>query len=718
MTRIMIYADTTDTRLWHINTAPPQTPQIIDLPQYANASMTDTSPQKLVQYMHAALGSPSITTMLQAFQKGYLVNFPGLTVEAIRKYPPYSVATDKGHLDQTRKNLRSTKDNDNTVPTPDEIISMNDGNLPNNNESEDKDMYPVGSEERTHHCYAAIVDPSGQIYTDLTGRFLLPSSTGNNYMLVLYDYDSNMIWAEPIKNRTAPVILNAYKKLHKMLCRAGLRPKLQRLDNECSDLVKEYMRDEHIDFQLAPPGVHRRNAAERAIRTFKNHFISTLCTVDKDFPLHLWDKLVPQALISLNSLRGSRINPKLSAWAQVHGNFDYNRTPIAPPGMHVLIHEKPDKRGSWAPHAVDAWYLGPALESYRCYNVWIWDTCSERITDTVGWIPNNLHGPAITANDIISASLADIKQALTIPDINTPLVPLDNSHADDLKTIADILLRRPQKSKVFDDDEITWPTSNCTHNSIQHVPTSPTSVIIPTTVQWNDSISTIQDNTSMRVDGTPLRVETVTTEHITLPPAHTMPASEPTTYQNCTGHAAKRRKRLQRNNKAQRIITTSNNAPFRALSATNILPDHVHLALLGHAINPDTGMLADYKELSNSSDGPLWRAGNADEIGRLCDGHGKDMPTGTKTMRFIAHHQVPHGKKCTYLNIVAAYRPEKEKKYRIRWTVGGNLIIYAGDVTTKTAEMVTAKILFNSVISTPGARFMTLDIKDFFWVRL
>jgi hypothetical protein len=113
--------------------------------------------------------------------------------------------------------------------------------------------------------------------------------------------------------------------------------------------------------------------------------------------------------------------------------------------MHVLIHKKPDKRGSWAPHAVDAWYLGPALESYRCYNVWIWDTCSDRITDTVGWIPNNVHVPAITANDIIAASLADIKTAPTIPDNTTPLIPLENSHADDLKSIADILLQRPPK---------------------------------------------------------------------------------------------------------------------------------------------------------------------------------------------------------------------------------------------------------------------------------
>ena len=63
--------------------------------------------------------------------------------------------------------------------------------------------------------------------------------------------------------------------------------------------------------------MHRRNAAERALRTFKTHFIAGLCSVDKDLPLHLWDRLLPQAELMLNLLRGSRINPKLSAWAQI-----------------------------------------------------------------------------------------------------------------------------------------------------------------------------------------------------------------------------------------------------------------------------------------------------------------------------------------------------------------------------------------------------------------
>ena len=132
-----------------------------------------------------------------------------------------------------------------------------------------------------------------------------------------------------------------------------------------------YKRQEQIDFQLAPPGIHRRNSAERVIRTAKNHLMAAFSSADPNFPMHLWCRLLPQANITLNLLRGSRVNPKLSAYAQVHGLFDYNRTPMAPPGTFVLGHEKPTKRGTWSPHAVEAWYIGPALESYRCYKVWV-----------------------------------------------------------------------------------------------------------------------------------------------------------------------------------------------------------------------------------------------------------------------------------------------------------------------------------------------------------
>lgn len=185
--------------------------------------------------------------------------------------------------------------------------------------------------------------------------------------MVVYDYDSNAILVETMKNRTSRSILNAFKNVHARLCAAGVRPRLPRFDNEASERIKEFLGNKNIDFQkLVPPHVHRRTAAERAIRTFKNHFIAGLCSVDKNFPIHLWDRLLVQAELSLNLLRGSRMNSKLSAWEQLHGAFDFKRTPIAPPGIRVLVHNKPGVRGTWSPHALDGWYLGPALDSYRC----------------------------------------------------------------------------------------------------------------------------------------------------------------------------------------------------------------------------------------------------------------------------------------------------------------------------------------------------------------
>jgi hypothetical protein len=73
----------------------------------------------------------------------------------------------------------------------------------------------------------------------------------------------------------------------------------------------------------------------------------------------------------------------MSAYAQLNGNFDFNRTPLVPPGTRVVAHEKPDQRASWDPHGLDGYYLGPALDHYRCYQVHIPKKKGTRIVDTV-----------------------------------------------------------------------------------------------------------------------------------------------------------------------------------------------------------------------------------------------------------------------------------------------------------------------------------------------
>jgi hypothetical protein len=165
--------------------------------------------------------------------------------------------------------------------------------------------------------------------------------------MVLYDHDSNAILAKPIKNRTAPELLKAFQFMEQELVAKGLKPKLMKLDNEASILLKDYLYQQEIAFQLVPPYSHRRNSAERAIRSFKDHLIAGLCSTDKSFPMHLWDIILSQAVITLNMVRTSRINPKLSAAPHIFGQHDYNRAPMAPREQELLLmkHQEEDKLG-------------------------------------------------------------------------------------------------------------------------------------------------------------------------------------------------------------------------------------------------------------------------------------------------------------------------------------------------------------------------------------
>ena len=122
----------------------------------------------------------------------------------------------------------------------------------------------------------------------------------------------------------------------------------------------------------------------------------------------------------------------------------------------------------------------------------------------------------------------------------------------------------------------------------------------------------------------------------------------------------------------------------------------------------------EYRALnSNPRTKELWNRSAANEFGRLAQGVGNRI-VGTDTIFFIRRSQVPRHKKATYPRFVVSYRGQKAEPERTRLTVGGNLIDYAGDVSTRTADMTSFKLLANSTISTPGARFSVIDIKNFY----
>ena len=158
--------------------------------------------------------------------------------------------------------------------------------------------------KRTHEFFTKIIEPTGKVFSDQTGKFPVTSSRGNKYVMVVYDHDSNATLTVPLKSKSAADHLQAITKIHSFLNSKGIFPKLHIMDNECSNIVKNYIKtSKHIELLLVPPHSHRANMAEKAIDIFKNHFVAGLATVHPSFPLHLWCRLLPLATTTLNLLR-------------------------------------------------------------------------------------------------------------------------------------------------------------------------------------------------------------------------------------------------------------------------------------------------------------------------------------------------------------------------------------------------------------------------------
>ena len=81
--------------------------------------------------------------------------------------------------------------------------------------------------------------------------------------------------------------------------------KLHILDKEISSEFVDALDQDNIAHQQVAPGMHHVNAAERAIQVSKNHLLSGLALCHKDFPIREWDRLVPQAELTLNLLQNS-----------------------------------------------------------------------------------------------------------------------------------------------------------------------------------------------------------------------------------------------------------------------------------------------------------------------------------------------------------------------------------------------------------------------------
>jgi hypothetical protein len=152
--------------------------------------------------------------------------------------------------------------------------------------------------------------------------------------------------------------------------------------------------------------------AEKAIQTFKNHFVSILSRCAPTMPMHLWCQLLPQVELQLLLLRQSRVNPNMSAYVHLYVQHDYNKHPFVPIGMEALVHGKLCKQQTYAEHCRKAFVLSTSTKHYQCWKFGSNNTRATHVLGTAFSKHKYMNKPAVTPEDLVIAAAANLSKAL------------------------------------------------------------------------------------------------------------------------------------------------------------------------------------------------------------------------------------------------------------------------------------------------------------------
>ena len=649
---------------------PPPTEDVL------NVYEVKTKPE-LIRYYHAAAGFPTKATWLAAITNSHYASWPGLNAAVAAKYFPESDEMWRGHGRKIQSGLRSTKT----------AITQEENEVP---------AGPTKSKTRTifSRTYDLHDDLQRKMYTDQTGKFPITSYRGNQYIMVLVELDGNAIMVEPMKKRNSGEMVRAYNVLVSRLKARGLAPKMHILDNECSKEFAAAIEDNGMDYQLVPPHDHRRNIAEKAIQVFKDHFVAVLCGTAEHFPMRLWCRLLRPAEHQLNLLRKSRVVPSVSAFAHLYGQHDYDANPWAPLGTAVEMHIMPAQRRTFAAHTKSGFYIGNSEKHYRCHQVWLPETRATSVAQTVFFKHKYLTQPAITTSDAILRATDTLGEALT------GALPTSSATTRAVDHIVEALTGYAATKET----EVDRQRAQKNHLQSQRVDYDTE----PETESESESEEEDEPITPLVRPVPPLQVEY---PESTTAPSNQQPAA--ISQDDCSpsqNTRAARQRRLLMAMDVAGVTVTARQAAGRQY------PLDFLTSFAGAVLDSDTGDLLEYRHLiKNPKYKEPWHYSMGNEIGRLAQG----MPgrnNGTDTIHFIHRKEVPEDKwkDITNCRIVCNERPQKKEVNRTRLTVDGSRINFDGDVGTPTADLLTVKMLLNSIISTPGARFLGLDLKDFY----
>jgi hypothetical protein len=221
----------------------------------------------LVGFYHACLGFPVKQTWLDAIKAGSCDTFKGLTYSNVVKYCPDTNETIMDHLAQQCQNIRLTKAKL-TLPEPLAVLPP-----------------PITTPSNQVFVVTKLFS---KLFTNNTGRFPIRACSGNQYIMIAFHANGNLILQQVFKSKSDCHHIAAYNTIMIHLAARGLSVDLQILDNKASSTYKEAITFKwSATFQLVSPDMICCNWVEHTIGTFKDHFLAILASVDAAFPPYL-----------------------------------------------------------------------------------------------------------------------------------------------------------------------------------------------------------------------------------------------------------------------------------------------------------------------------------------------------------------------------------------------------------------------------------------------
>ena len=644
-----------------------------------------------VAFLHGCIAFLPLTSYYKAVKHGW-IQMMGIEAKHIQQNPPDIKHTAKGYLRRNAHGYHSTK----RIRFQENIDA----------ESESDDDEEVGENDGKNAVFSMTMRLENAVHADASGELHpegknIKNARGKNRLHVTVHPDTGFILLHFMKDgeTTKSAVMQA-------ICRikdAGHDVKWLVADSGIGAAARTDLAKKGININLVPPQNHRANKAERGIDLAKRTILGMLAGASKDFSYTNADLTEPQAEIVLNITRKGKTKTE-SAYKSFYGkDYDWDAYPLNIFGTRCEVYRGEDEMTSLSFKTYSGFYVGPALDAYRCYRVLPIGHTAVSTSDTVMFYPETIRTPIKTEGENLADAVDRLKRALVEMKVTTRYDQSVKDIAEKIKKRANELASDERESYLIEEsenDHLTMVNEDdglCLRDAREHAASEGES----NDENEDDEVDIEQLVVSEAVKKIPKKQ--------TIKQKDAKQTSKRTTKGAKKAAAAKKRKRAPPDNTNHYSEREKFTPRIRELHSTIQLATdddtgyEERRQMIFGIYNEDGKLTWEKSQRLPKEQADMWKAALHTEIDRLIN--------KTETAIPIHWNEVTPGKTASYCSLQLEKKPGKPE--RIRMVYGGDRQETNPLWSSRNSEMVTKKIFANAIVSS-GKKLCALDIKDFY----